>query len=83
MNNIPILYYHSVANHKKSSNWSFLSCPIKVFKSQINLLARKGYYFCDWNELFAHINGEKILGKKTVMIQFDDGFLDNWTTVYP
>ena len=50
---------------------------------QINYLKRKGYYACDWKELELHINGTKRLPKKTVMFHFDDGFLDNWSVVFP
>lgn len=80
---IPILYYHSIANHEKKNNWSFLSISIELFKKQISYLSKKGYYACDWKELEDHINGLKKLPKKTVMFHFDDGFLDNWSVVFP
>ena len=83
MNNIPVLYYHSIANHCDNRKWSFLSCQIEVFKKQMIVLKKKGYYFCNWEELFLHINGIEDLGPKAVMVQFDDGFLDNWSIVFP
>ncbi len=85
MNNsaIPVLYYHSVANHKQSRSWSFLSCDIKTFTLQMQYLKTRGYHTCNWDELYEHLQGERPLRKNTVMIQFDDGFLDNWTVVYP
>ncbi|NMC99169.1 MAG: polysaccharide deacetylase family protein [Bacteroidales bacterium] len=81
--NITILYYHSVANHQKKSNWSFLSTPIKVFQSQIDYLVKHQFYACSWNELYEHTQGIKKLPNKTVMFHFDDGFLDNWSVVFP
>lgn len=83
MSNIPIIYYHSIADHKKSRPWSFLSCPIDVFTSQMTWLKKNGYYTCDWSELHAHMEGKNKLPKKSIHIQFDDGFLDNWSVVYP
>lgn len=81
--NIPILYYHSVADHERDNEWSFLSISIKLFETQMRYLHKKGYSSCDWEELYAHINGEKQLPEKTIMFHFDDGFLDNWSVVFP
>lgn len=82
-NSVPVLYYHSVADHNKIRPWSFLSCDIKSFTLQMNYLKKRGYQTCNWKELDEHIHGTKQLSPKTVMIQFDDGFLDNWTIVFP
>ncbi len=80
---IPILYYHSIADHEHENEWSFLSISISLFKKQMDYLYKKGYYACDWKELDDHINGVKKLPEKTVMFHFDDGFLDNWSVVFP
>lgn len=80
---IPILYYHSVADHNKARPWSFLTCDITTFTKQMKYLHKHGYSTCNWDELYDHLNGIKELPVKTVMIQFDDGFLDNWTVVFP
>jgi len=82
-NSIPILYYHSVADHNKKRPWSFLTCDIKTFTLQMKYLNKLGYTTCNWNELYDHLDGIKELPEKTVMLQFDDGFLDNWTVVFP
>ena len=80
---IPVIYYHSVADHEKQHPWAFLSVRIGVFKSQMKLLKIFGYNTCNWREFYEHSQGIKSLPKKTVFIHFDDGFLDNWTVVYP
>jgi len=82
-NSIPVLYYHSVANHNKERAWSFLTCDITTFTKQMNYLQKHGYGTCNWDELYDHLHGIRKLPEKTVMIQFDDGFLDNWTVVFP
>ena len=80
---IPVIYYHSVADHEKQHPWAFLSVRIGIFKSQMKLLKIFGYNTCNWREFYEHSQGIKSLPKKTVFIHFDDGFLDNWTVVYP
>lgn len=80
---IPVLYYHSVADHNKARPWSFLTCDITTFTKQMKYLHKHSYRTCSWDELYDHLNGTKVLPEKTVMIQFDDGFLDNWTVVFP
>ena len=80
---LPILYYHSVADHIERHPWAFLSTPRKVFVAQMEYLRRKGFVGVTWLQLLAHLRGESRLPARSVMIHFDDGFLDNWTVVYP
>lgn len=82
-NSIPVLYYHSIANHNTTRPWSFLSCDIKTFRLQMKTLHTLGYTTCDWKELDEHLLGHHRLPHKCIHIQFDDGFLDNWTVVFP
>jgi len=83
-NSIPVLYYHSVADHiNKKAPWAFLTTDINTFTLQMNYLSKMGYTTCDWKELDNHLQGNKKLPKKCIHIQFDDGFLDNWTVVFP
>ncbi|MEN6336502.1 MAG: polysaccharide deacetylase family protein [Phycisphaerales bacterium] len=80
---LPILYYHSVADHPERHPWAFLSTPRAVFVSQMECLKRGGFVGVTWPQLLAHLRGEVPLPRRSVMIHFDDGFLDNWTVVYP
>ena len=82
-NAIPVLYYHSVADHDVNRPWSFLTCDVKTFTLQMKYLKKLGYSTCKWEELDNHLLGNKQLPQKCVHIQFDDGFLDNWTVVFP
>lgn len=82
-NSIPVLYYHTVADHNKVRPWSFLTTDIKTFTLQMKYLKKMGYSTCDWKELDDHMMGIKQLPKKCVHLQFDDGFLDSWTVVFP
>ncbi|MEZ4686860.1 MAG: polysaccharide deacetylase family protein [Bacteroidia bacterium] len=80
---LPILYYHSVADHAQQGLWTFLSCPVRIFEKQMAWLAKNGWYGCHWDELRDHLEGKKALPEKSVMLHFDDGFLDNWTIAHP
>ena len=81
---IPVIYYHSVADHSDGSKpWAFLSVGTRIFRAQMRVLKLLGYRSCTWEELYEHIMGKNALPPKTFHIQFDDGFLDNWTVVFP
>ncbi|MFK7972298.1 MAG: polysaccharide deacetylase family protein [Bacteroidia bacterium] len=80
---VPILYYHSVADHNRKRVWSFLSCPVRIFEKQMAWLAKNGWYTCHWEEFSDHLEGKKALPEKSVLLHFDDGFLDNWTVAHP
>lgn len=58
-NSIPILYYHSVANHDEFHPWSFLSVDINTFKAQLKYLSLRGYRTCNWLQLNDHLQGKK------------------------
>lgn len=80
---IPVIYFHSVANHKEPVPWSFLSYPIELFEAQIKLLHKKGYQTISMTDLFNFMANGKSLNEKSIVLQFDDGFLDNWVFAYP
>ena len=80
---VPVIYYHSIADHEVNHPWAFLSCPIEIFRKQMEWLSKNNYYTCTWKELEDHISGMKILPSKSIHIHFDDGFLDNWSVVFP
>lgn len=43
MQRIPILTFHSVMNHDKKRNWSFLSVSVEAFENTLKYLKKKGY----------------------------------------
>lgn len=81
--NVPVIMFHSVGSESQDWPYRYLSEDICSFEKKINYLLRKGYTFIFHDDLYRYIQyGEKIKGKQ-IMLTFDDGYLDNWTIVFP
>ncbi len=80
---IPIIYYHSIANQKKKSPWSFLSYPIDLFEAHMKYLRKKGFTFLFMNDVYEIMKTGNYPSSKVIAIHFDDGFLDNWVFAFP
>src|SRR3546814_391 len=75
--NIPVLMYHHVTEPGGS-----LAVSAKQFESQIRGLAQNGYRSLKAEEFTAFLEGSP-LPKKSVLMTFDDGYLDNWVYAHP
>ena len=53
-----------------------------TFRAQMSWLARHGYRSVGADDLAAFLEGQA-LPAKSVMITFDDGYLDNWVHAHP
>ncbi|MDF2578000.1 MAG: putative polysaccharide deacetylase [Chlamydiales bacterium] len=80
---IPVLMYHHVYPRSLQPKADWLSMPIDLFDAQLGLLKRQGYYFLSPAEFLAFKQGTKQFSKKSVMITFDDGWVDNYNYAYP
>lgn len=75
--NIPVLMYHHV-----SAKHDSLTVTAKNFDRQIAGLAKHGYTSLGSKDLENFYAG-KPLPKKSVLITFDDGYLNNWVYAHP
>src|SRR5690606_37404428 len=75
--NIAVLMYHHVAEQGGS-----LTVSAKQFESQVRGLSERGYRSLRAQEFAAFLEGAP-LPKKSVLITFDDGYLDNWVYAHP
>ena len=83
MKNIIVLTFHTVFNHNENRPWSFLSDSVKAFENTLKTLKRKGYETISLRELY-DLKIQKVDDKKKrIVLNFDDGFLDNFTIVFP
>lgn len=74
---IPILMYHHVG-----SKPGLVTLSPDTFIEQMTWLARAGLKTVTAAELEGFYRGEP-LPRKSVMITFDDGYLDNWVCAFP
>jgi peptidoglycan/xylan/chitin deacetylase (PgdA/CDA1 family) len=83
---VPILMYHyvrtppSMATDRLGFN---LSVSPDVFREQMDWLAGHGYHAVDFNDIRAYFTGRQALPSKPVVITFDDGYRDLYTTAFP
>jgi len=75
--------YHTVGRPIPDWAWSFLTVPYKIFENHLQWLVKAGYQTVDLYDLQAHVSGQKILSNPSVVLTFDDGYLDNWGYVGP
>lgn len=76
---IPVLMYHMVADIKDND----AVIDPKLFKEQMTLLKEKGFHPISMEQLYDYIKDGKPVPEKPVVINFDDGYKDTYTVVYP
>jgi peptidoglycan/xylan/chitin deacetylase (PgdA/CDA1 family) len=80
---IPALMFHSVGLEHHPWAWSHISESLESFEAKIALLKAKGFSGVTWNDLYDHMAGRRVLPDDSILLTFDDGYLDNWVFVYP
>ncbi|EAB8636058.1 carbohydrate transporter [Salmonella enterica subsp. enterica] len=75
--NLPVLMYHHV-----SPRPGLVTLSPRTFREQMKWLAESGWKTVTSCELEGFYRGES-LPRKSVMLTFDDGWLDNWFQVFP
>lgn len=75
--NVPVLMYHHVAAQGGS-----LTVAADQFESQMRGLAQRGYRSLSASEFADFLSGAAV-PEKSVLITFDDGYLDNWVYAHP
>ena len=72
-----ILMYHSV-----NESGDFFSVTPAQFRSQMELLHKRGYEVVSLPEICSRLTARTLSGKE-VAITFDDGYRDNYTHAFP
>lgn len=75
---IPVIMYHSVGTVDQDWLWNHLTIPVERFDSQMRWLARNGYRTLCCDE-YLQCQRDRRAPEKSVLLTFDDGYLDNWT----
>ena len=74
---VPVLMYHHV-----SPSPGMITVTVEHFEDQLRWLSSHGYRSLSSGEFAGHLAGQPV-PKKSVLITFDDGYLDNWVYAYP
>ena len=77
--NVPILYYHSV--DESEANEVIIS-PQKL-KEQLQYILEQGYTPITLTEFNNYLVNNQPIPEKSIMITFDDGYMDNYTNAFP
>jgi len=76
---IPILMYHSIAYEKGND----ARIPKEKFREQMKFLKDNGYTTLTHTELSDLFTRNIPVPKKSVVLTFDDGYIDNYTNAFP
>ena len=83
---LPILMYHYI-RQPPSMRTDWLGYKLSVspadFAAQADLLRANGYHSVDLDDIRAYFAGQEPLPSKPVVITFDDGYSDLFTTALP
>jgi peptidoglycan/xylan/chitin deacetylase (PgdA/CDA1 family) len=74
--NVPVLMYHHVCPSGQ------LAVTPENFDRQIRWLARYGWHSLSGQDFAAYMTGKPV-PPKSVVLTFDDGYLDNWVYAHP
>ncbi len=77
---VPVLMYHHVGNSEAPPS---LNVSTKTFERQMEFLKAHWYRVIPLPELVEKLKSNQKLPPKTVVIAFDDGYLDNFTNAFP
>lgn len=83
--NVPILTYHYIrVNPDRYDRLGFaLSVTPADFAAQMDWLAGNGYHPITTEDLYTYLQGARGLPSKPVILTFDDGYADFYTTALP
>ncbi|MEK7567098.1 MAG: polysaccharide deacetylase family protein [Patescibacteria group bacterium] len=81
-NKISIITYHYVRNLKHSRHPQIKGLDINLFKEQLNYIL-KYYGIIRMQDLFEAIGGNKKLPENSLLLTFDDGYIDHFESAFP
>lgn len=82
---LPILMYHHVTHlpANASALWRNLTVTPEALEAQVKYLADHGYHTIYFSDLVAYFGAGTPLPDRPIILTFDDGWIDDYTVVYP
>ncbi len=81
---VPILMYHYVRDADPAGRLGFgLSVRPADFRAQLDLLRERGFHPVTMTEVDDYLDGQGPLPRGAVVLTFDDGYADFWSTALP
>ena len=78
----PILEYHMVKDEVSEEEYEY-AVPVAELREQLDYLQAEGYHTITLLEYMKAKKGKFTLPEKPVVLTFDDGYADNYTTLLP
>ncbi len=75
--------FHSVGMERTSWIWSTLSDSVHSFERKLTAIKAAGFSTVFWDDLYHYMEGSRTLPDNSILLTFDDGYLDNWVLAYP
>lgn len=75
--------YHSVGIPNPNWVWQFLTIPHQIFEDHLRVFKRKGVNTIDLSQLYDYVSTGKPISPNSIVLTFDDDYLDNWVYAYP
>ncbi|NQU49534.1 MAG: polysaccharide deacetylase family protein [Planctomycetes bacterium] len=83
MTSVPVMSFHSVGDVGLPYDLRHLTTSVGVLERILKWLNRCGFATLTHQQLFDHLADGKPVPAKSVVLAFDDGYLDNWVFVHP
>lgn len=80
---VPVLMFHSIGETNKQWVWADMSESVQTFERTLARLAGLGFSSIGLDELYDYMAGGRSIPEKSVVLTFDDGYLDNWVNAVP
>jgi peptidoglycan/xylan/chitin deacetylase (PgdA/CDA1 family) len=76
---VPVLYYHSVREPADNE----VTITPKMLRTQLEYIKNQGYIALTVSELKNYLLNDSPIPEKSIVITFDDGYMDNYYNAFP
>ena len=76
-----VVNYHRIVSEQVG--YRDIAVDPVTFRSHLEYMVRRGYRFLSLEEHHAYLAGRLALGCDSILLTFDDGYVDNYTAAFP